>query len=387
MPATIRTFRNTDAEAICRVWNEHYAEQGVDAHLLPLALELGCLAKPFFEPNDLVIAEVDDTVVGFMHMAKVAGGDGVGDANEVAGFDFFASRDPLVADPLVTDSEASVAESTLLKVQQATPVPQSLAIVALCVSPLVVSDSQLGFQGTDADIAAQLLKYGEQTAIEFSLDQLRFKPMLPNGGFYLGYGPADSMIGTTSNEQRTCEWLRGAGFEPARPTNLWELDLSRCQAPVVRMQLQIRRTAHVDRQVDEPLLPWWQACVLGHTEAAAFQLTDRLEKRVLLEILYWTVAPELQLSPHSVAWLWPPELPPSEPGGGNARTPSLSDKMVFLLGESLRELQGESIDLVRTVSTADHPAMSQLLRRLGFKPLQSGMVFHKRLAATVSRQT
>jgi hypothetical protein len=329
VPTTIRTFRNTDAEAICRVWNAHYAEQGTDAQMLPLALELGCLAKPFFDKQDLIIAEVNEQVVGFAH----------------------ASR------------------STI---QETTEQIHPLAIVALCVAPQA-DDAEIG----DAEIAAQLLRHCEQIAERLSIDQIRFKPMLPNGGFYLGYGPADSMIGTTTSEQRTCQWLRAAGFQPLQPTNLWELELSRFQPPVDRMQLQIRRTAHVDRQVDEPLLPWWQACVLGHTEAAAFQLTDRTEKRVLLEVLYWTVAPELQLTPHSVAWLWPPEL--SIENSRNAQAPGPSDQMVFLIAESIRELQGESVDVIRTVSSADHAPMSQLLRRLGFKPIQSGLVFHKQL--------
>lgn len=326
VPFTIRSFRNTDVDAICRAWNAHFADQGAANQLLPLAFELGCLSKPFFHQRDLLVAEAEQEVVGFLHLAR-----------------------------LPMDSLESEALDTL-------------SIAAFCIAP----------HSEENAIAASLLARCDQAAEQQSIGQILFKPMLPENAFYIGYGPADSLIGNTSHDQRTCQWIRQAGFQPSKPTNLWELDLARFQPPVDRMQLQIRRMAHVDRQVDEPLLPWWQACVLGHTEAAAFQLTDRLQKRVLYEVLFWTVAPELQSTANAVAWLWPPALPP-QPLPNDSRAGETLDSLVFLLAESLRELQSENIDLVRTASKADNAAMSQLMRRLGFKPVLSGFVFDKSL--------
>lgn len=341
MPLFIRTFRNTDVDSICNVWNTHFADSGFESRLSPLRLELCCLAKPYFDPAALLIAEADGQVVGFVHLASLPN----------ATFD-------------------DVADGTM-------------AISALCVTP----------HPNETEVATGLLERCGRIAVENSMRELRFKPMLPNCAFYLGFGPADSMIGATSGEHRACSWIQQAGFQPLRPTNQWELELSKFHPPADRLQIQIRRSAHVDRQVDEPMLPWWQACVLGHTEPTAFQLTDRVQRRVLNECLFWTVAPELQSVPASVAWLWPPTIEPT-PGseaakpGSEAATPaseaatpaaSANHRLVFLLAESLREFQTENIDLVRTVSLANDGTASQLLKRLGFKPIQSGVVFSKNL--------
>ena len=330
MPFSIRTFRNTDVDALCQVWNEHFSDQGVESQITPLRLELGCLAKPYFESSELFLAESDSKIIGFAHLAPV---------------------------PNETWEEVAVGEA---------------AIPALCVIP----------HPDEQRMAIELLNRSEVTAHSLGAIECQFKPMLPNGAYYLGMGPADSMIGLTSGEQRACAWMHAAGFQPLRPTNQWELELSRFQPPSDRLQIQVRRSAHVDRQVDEPMLPWWQACVLGHTEPTAFQLTDRHHRRVLNEVLFWTIASELQSLPHSIAWLWPPNVDALEFSESSNSDVSSIDRLVFLLAESLRDFQSEGIDLVRTSSVGDDVATSQLLKRLGFKPKQSGIVFRKRLPQT-----
>lgn len=325
VPISIRTFRNTDAEALCQVWNLHFAEWGSENQLSILRLELGCLAKPFFDQADLLLAESDGQIVGFAHLAPTP--------------------------------DESLEEA----------VHSAIGISALCIAPQVHEDQ----------IAAELLRHCEVRMQRLGARECRLKPLLPNSAFYLGLGPADSMIGLTSGEQRTCRWIRAAGFEPLQPTNQWELDLASFHPPIDRLQIQIRRSAHVDRQVDEPMLPWWQACVLGHTEPSAFQLTDRVQRRVLNEVLFWTIAPELQKAPQSIAWLWPPKLEPAAISESLRSEASAVDRLIFLLSESLREFQSEGVDWVRTVSSADDVPTSQLLKRLGFKPVQSGVVFRK----------
>jgi GNAT superfamily N-acetyltransferase len=325
VPPSIRTFRNTDVDSICRVWNLHFGSWGQDCHIAPVHLELGCLAKPYFNQQHLLLAEVDTQVIGFAHVAPLP--------------------------------DESLEEATQGKI----------GISALCIAP----------HPDEAQVAKALLQQCEDLARAWGVSECRVKPMLPNTAFYLGLGPADSMVGLTSSEQRTCGWIHAAGFQPMRPTTHWELDLTKFHPPVDRLQIQIRRSAHVDRQVDEPLLPWWQACVLGHTEPAAFQLTDRVQRRVLNEVLFWTIAPELQRSEQSITWLWPPKTEPLAVSEALTTEANAVDRLVFLLAESLREFQSEGVDIVRTVSPADDCPTSQLLKRLSFKPIQSGVVFHK----------
>jgi hypothetical protein len=317
---TVRTFRNTDVDSICRVWNAHFGDLGFAAQIDPLRLELCSLAKPYFREQDLLIAEEDEQVVGFLHLGQVA-------------------NDQL------TDAEQDAA-----------------SIAALCVVPSDIEEA----------VAGALLNCAEAVIAGRNSSLWRYKPMLPDCSFYLGLGPADSMGGATTSERRCCGWLSAAGFLPSLPTSHWELDLTDFQPPVNRIQIQIRRSAHVERLPEEPSMPWWQACVLGHTDPSEFRLTQRSDQQMLGEALFWTVSPELQTVPESVVWMWPPSKK------------SEADQTVFLIGEACRQLQNERIDVVRTATAANDTATNGILQRLGFSAVQSGIVFEKKLARVAS---
>ena len=139
------------------------------------------------------------------------------------------------------------------------------------------------------------------------------------------------------------------------------------------MQIQIRRSTQIERLPDEPAMPWWQACWMGHTESSQYELHHRSEKRMICGALFWTVAMELQTSPDMIAWLWPPATPAGELG---------PEHLTFLLGEVCRQLQSERLELVRTATAANDTRLTGILRRLSFTAEQSGMVFEKRLALT-----
>ncbi len=318
MLSAIRTFRNTDVAALCKVWNAHYGDLGSTCGINPLQLELACLSKPYFNAEELLIAEHDAQIVGFLHLGPVASDDLTGARSD------------------------------------------AWAISALCVVPC---------DGEDA-VARALLTHAEKLLNDKHIRVCCFKPLLPGCPFYQGFGPADSMIGATTSERRGCSWVTAAGFTPELPTTQWELDLSRFQPPVDRQQIQIRRSSQVQREADEPVLPWWQACLLGHTEPVQFSLLDRQQGQLICDVLFWTVAVELQTSAETIAWLWRPSISTAE---------LATEQMLFLLGESCRQLHAERLDLIRTVTVANDTQSSGLLRRLGFVAEQSGVVFEKQL--------
>lgn len=316
---TLRSFRNTDTSSLCAIWNEHHADLGLECEIDPLRFELFSLAKPYFEPENLLIAE-DQTgrIQGFLHFGPI-------------------SNDDL--------SNTAMDE---------------IAVFALCVRPDPDEDR----------VAKELLQRVCETARKLGSRICTFRPMLPNAAFYLSLGPADCMAGVISQEVRLCKWLSQCEFSPQTPTCLWELELMAFQAPIDRIQIQIRRAATVHQQLDEPELPWWLACALGHTEPTKFQLTHRQEKRTLCEALFWTLSPELQSSPAQIVWLWPPN---------QCTSPPEQDYQVFLLSEALRQYQEERVDYVRTAALADDSMLTALFRRLGFRVIHNGMVFQKQL--------
>ncbi len=290
----------------------------MQASVNALQFELGCLSKTYFDSEALFIAELAGKVVGFAHLGPAANRD-------------------------LTDSAVEVA-----------------TIAALCVSPLE----------EEAGIAAALLAEVESAATRKGANRCVFRSLLPDVAFYLGLGPAGSLIGATSHEHRMHSWLTSNDYQASEETILWTLDLASFRPPVDRQQMQIRRTAHVNRDVDEPFLPWWQACLLGHTEPTSLQLIHRTEKRVMHEVLCWTVASELKTDPSTNLWLWPPKLDSVDD----------TDSLLFLLGESMREFSDERVDYAIVASASHQTHLNDLYRRLGFSAEQSGAIYEKQLS-------
>lgn len=323
MTLRIREFNNSDSQIICDLWNAHHRDLLVGTQVNAERMEMFVHAKPFFEPCQLLIALRDDRPVGFVHLGPTSTGD-------------------------------------LSQAEQG-----QLSIAALCIDP----------DEDELSIATLLFDHVEQQCRLQGIQRCYFRAALPFTSLYVGLGPADSLAGVLSTEAKLCHWLSEAGYKPAVPTTVWELNLLEFQAPADRIQMLVRRRSFVQRLVQEPMLPWWQSCVLGHAEVTSFHLTDRTAMRTLQEVIMWGISPALRTHPETVMWLWPPNmeyLPEDSPVEIAA-----SDRLLFLLAESLRELQTEQIDTVRTVTHAESNEFHRVLTRLGFQAIESGVVFER----------
>lgn len=309
----IRSFCNTDIYAICELWNTHHADVPGTQEMNPLRLELSCLAKPYFEPSQLLIAEEDfGTPLGFIHFGPVAAQSG-------------------------DDVEKN-----------------AQAIHALCVRP----------DAREAEVAGLLLS---QLQTSSEQQAVAFRPTLPNAAYYLGFAPADAISGVIAEEYRLCNWLSAAGFAPGSPTCLWELQLAFYQPPVDRNQIQIRRSCQVESNEDADLT-WWQACVLGHAEPASFELRRKANRQLLTSTVFWSLAAEMQDPTQNAHWWWP-EFTPGDEFDTNHR--------LHLLAESLRAVQQSGVDVVRTSTVVEDAEQADILHRLGFSPASNGMLFSK----------
>ena len=311
----IRSYINTDTHSLCEVWNAHHAGL-VDGSISSLHFELAVLAKPYFVAKDLLVAMDGDVIRGFLHLANGSS-----------------------ADLTETDCKRGV-------------------LSALCVTP----------SSDESEIAAALLSQADALLYESGATSCAIRPMPPDCLFYLGLGAGDSMMGITTPDQRTYGWLVKAGWVPRIATSGWELFLENFHPPVDRLQIQIRRTAHVDRMLDEPLLPLRQACLLGHTEPTGFQLTLRAEGTVAQELLVWSVGQELMTTPESIVWIWPIDV---------IESTQSADQLVFLLSESLRQMAEDRVEVVRTFSDSAKTLVTSVLTRLGFRNANSGVVLEK----------
>src|SRR5437762_447614 len=62
-----RRFRNTDPPALAELWNDAFQGRGAFPVRSANLFEYGIFAKPYFDPNGLLLAEEDGQIVGFVH--------------------------------------------------------------------------------------------------------------------------------------------------------------------------------------------------------------------------------------------------------------------------------------------------------------------------------
>ncbi len=281
--------------------------------------ELSVLAKPYFDAEGLFIAESGEQLLGFAHLG-------------------FAPQDDM--------ADANIHHAVLA----------AMAVI---------------HQPNEDEIAAALLSSIEGGARKTGAICIDAMPPVPYAPFYVGFGPGDSIRGVAQQDIRLIGWLASAGFQTRTTTVVWELELVEFHPPMDRQQIHIRRSAHVDRRLDEPIYPWRLACQMGHTEQISFELVLRSGNTVMCRALMWTIEQSLVPSAIQTARLWWPKSLPSD----------LLDYYTFLLSEAIRQLAADRFGLVRAVTTDDDPA-SSVLERLGFRKCEEGRLFVKDLAST-----
>ncbi len=316
---TIRSFLNTDTPNLAKLWHDHHAAFHSKS-ACPVSVWDQCiLSKPFFKSSSLVLATDNDRVpVGFIHTGFASNADG-------------------------------------------SDVSNSFAILhKICITPNQDEDQ----------IAKELIEHALMGLKEQNAKSCTALGTTEQNAFYLGVGEGDNLMGVVAKDVRTQRWLSQASFAPTRPTECWELDLLSFRPPMDRTQIGIRRTCTVGRLLDEDTHEWWLSSVLGHCEQIRFNLVLRSPPKVENEIMFWFPDPTILGVDSSVVRLWLPMVPEAE----DAR-----ERFVYLMAESLRQLQQERRRAVRTFASADQQRSVTLLQRLGFRSVEHGLVFAREL--------
>ncbi len=316
---TIRSFLNTDTPFLAKLWHDHHAAFHSQS-ACPISVWDQCiLSKPFFQSSGLVLASNSDRVpVGFIHFGFASNADG---------------------------SDASDSSAIVHKI---------------CIAPNINEDA----------IAKTLIEHAVESLRAKNATNCTALGTKELNAFYLGVGEGDNLMGVIAKDARTQRWLSQAGFTPTRPTECWELDLSSFRPPMDRTQIGIRRTCTVGRLLDEDTHEWWLSSVLGHCEQIRFNLVLRSPPKVESEIMFWFPDPTILGVDSSVVRLWLPNVPEAE---------ETRERFVYLMAESLRQLQQERRRAVRTFASADQQRSVTLLQRLGFRSVEHGLVFAREL--------
>lgn len=313
---SIRPFQNTDTLSLSKIWEAHHKAYGSKSQCLPFVFDQCVLSKPYFRYSELQLAidEVSGEASGWIHFGRNPEAKGIGH--------------------------------------------DSLIIHRLCVVP-----------GDDESlIASQLLEVAMREGRSNEQTHCCGLGAFDESIYYHGVAEGDGLLGVDSNDVRLHAWMRQAGFEPYRATECRELVVSRFRPPMDRVQMGIHRTSTVSRIIEQDRPNWWENVIFGHCERIVYQLTCGAPNRAELQLTVWY--PEMS-------------LPGIDPGIARLTLPTIEDndlrteQWVYLISESLRQLQLERKQVVHVVIDPQDAIHSRILHRLGFKTKLHGMLLRR----------
>jgi len=312
-----RTFRNYDPPGLASIWNEAFTGRGGVRLRHSSPLENYVFAKPYFDPQGLVVAVDGDQLAGFAH----------------AGF-------------------GTNAEQSALSVEAG-------VVCAVGVRPAY---SRRG-------VGTELLTRCESYLTGRGAKTLYAGPMLPYNPFYFGlYGGSD-LPGHLASDPSTEPFLRRHGYEVHATSRVFQRSLSQpinvpdMRFPAVRQKYEVRIVPRSGAGT------WWQECTLGPVELVEFHLQDKSANRTVARTAVW----EMDL----FSWRWNQpavgilevEVVPELRRQGLAK---------FLLSQMLRYLQEQYFGLAEIQMPEHNHPMINLCTGLGFQQVDTGHLYRKR---------
>ncbi len=312
-----RTYRNSDPPALVDLWRSQPALRGRAPLDLP-ALEQLALAKLYFDPRGLILAEEAGRALGFVH----------------AGFG-------PTADGTALDKSRGVIAALLLRPHE-----------------------------RRAEIAAELLARAEEYLRREGAVEAVALGASPAHPFYLGlYGGAEAP-GVLESDEFTLATLRAAGYDETGKRTIYQARLAELRPPVDRKQMQVRRNFVLDQDREPLPANWWEAISFVHGDCRRFTLRPRTGSEAVAEMTCWDIFP--------LGRLWNPQAM----GLLSIRVEESMRRQglaTFLLGEAWRQLAGEGIGLVEAHCGEAGSPYAGLLAKLGMKPVENGVVLTRAL--------
>lgn len=312
---TYRHFRNTDPPGLMEVWNDALSERGAVRLRTSSPLERQALARPYFDPAGLILAEDNGRCVGFVHA-------GLG-AN---------------ADESAVSTEAGV-------------------ICLLAVRP------PLQRRG----IGTELLRRGETYLRERGVQRIYAGQVPPTDPFYHGLYGGSELPGFLLSDRAAQPFLTKRGYSVhatvvvlqrnlAQPLKQFDARFAACRT---RFELHegIRRRGSNT---------WWHESRFGLLEPIAFCLEDKSNHTVAAHAQVWEM--------EGFGFRWGQ---PAVGIFGLEVRPDLRRQGVgkFLVAQILRRLQDHYIALAELhVPDSNLPAL-QLCQSLGFEQVDAGQQY------------
>lgn len=311
-----RRYRNTDPPALVEVWNEALAARGSFAVRTPALFERWLFSKPYFHPDDVVVAhdEATGAVAGFSL-------SGFGPTADLDAHDFAKG-----------------------------------VVCAVLVRP----------EYRRRGIGRGLMLRAEELLRGRGAKEIVVGSAWPNNPYLFGLYGGSNSPGVLRSEPDADAFLRRLGFAPARARIVYHKKLD------TPLTVADPRFGHLRRRYDLQALraatvgSWWQDCVWGTLEPVELRLIDKLTDMPAARAMVW----ELE----GFSWKW------NHPSAGIIDVqvrPDLRKQGLakLLLSQVLRFLQDQFFAVAELQVPADNAAAMGLCGTLGLEQVDEGFVY------------
>jgi ribosomal protein S18 acetylase RimI-like enzyme len=309
-----RTFRNTDPPALVDIWNDCFVGRGAASLRGPILLEYFTFAKPYFEPEGLLLAVEDGKAVGFAHAGFGPSSSGGADQH----------------------------------------------IGVLCL---------LGVRSSHRKqhIGTELLHRCEDYLRGRGAKELYAGPQSPLNPFTFGlYGGCQS-AGFLDSDPLARPFLERSQYQPRSTCQVLQRSL-RLPLSVVDARFAAHRQRYEILVRPHHAPTPYQESVVGPLELHEFRLQDRTTGQVAARAVLWemeTFGPRWNEHPIGLVEM---EVVPEMRRQGLAK---------FLFTQLLRHLQEQYFSLIEVQTLENNTPAQNLFRGLGFNQVDTGRLYQR----------
>ncbi len=237
---TCRTFLNSDTPALVDVWQRQPPLRGLACGMTAVLFEELVLARPWFDPEGLLVGCSEGRVAGFAH----------------AGFG------PVLDGSALDRRQGVLCQVRLLDSGQA----GSLG--------LLLVESGLSY----------LRSHGATSCHAVS----RF----PHAPFYLGLYGGSRLPGVLADDKVMQQSLAAGGFSVAGEIGIFHRGLAGYRSPVDRRLLSVKRNFEIVAEPAPRPESWWEGGLLTcEDQRVRFSLFDRGKNRMVATLISWEIQP------------------------------------------------------------------------------------------------
>ena len=239
----IRQFQNADLPALVEIWTQHWSAIGPPPLINAARFEQAVLARTYFDPTSLLIAEQDGAALAWCHHSAVTASS-----------------------------------------------PNSMSICAFGLGA-----------SCDEAVAEQLLAAAETRIRAAGIERVRFGLVRDDVQGYAGLDPVGHGIGVPKTDIRVTSVLQRCGYSPEKTVVRLTASTTAYRPPVSRDALQLRRSSRVQAT---PLIhpDPRRAAGMSHLDIETHFLFDRGGSQ-LAQVNLWLSDPEAEVMNPSLSIL------------------------------------------------------------------------------------